>query len=47
MSKKYIIDESLVLGLLKYLGTRPHSEVRDGVDGLEGLEEALIKTDSE
>lgn len=37
--KQFIINESLVNGILDYLITRPYLEVAGGVQGLQHLEE--------
>ncbi len=37
MDKQYVIPGSVILGLLRYLGQRPHVEVKDVVSILERL----------
>jgi hypothetical protein len=40
MEKQFIIPESVVIGLIRYLETRPYKEVAQGIAMLSQLEEA-------
>lgn len=37
--KRYIIEEDKLQAILSYLGTRPYTEVVQGIQGLVNLEE--------
>ena len=39
MSKKFIIPEEILTKLLQYLASRPYSEVHQGINALQALEE--------
>lgn len=45
MEKHFIIPESVVVGLLRYLETRPYKEVAQGIQTLSQLEELPPKAD--